>query len=56
MCIDLKIIKNRAKLEQMILDNESYDKILAQSQKLDEYINIKIREQLENKNKDIIKK
>lgn len=45
MWIELEILKNRAKLERMILDNEDYEKILNQSRKLDDYINIKIREQ-----------
>ena len=51
MWIELEILKNRAKLEQMIMNDEDYDKILEQSRKLDDYINIKIREQNEAKNK-----
>ena len=43
--LKLEILKNRTKLERMILDNENYEKILNQSRKLDNYINIKIREQ-----------
>ena len=39
MCIELEILKNRAKLERMILENEGYEKILEQSKKLDDYIN-----------------
>ena len=49
MWIELEILKNRAKLEQMIMNDEDYDKILEQSRKLDDYINIKIREQIEAK-------
>ena len=45
MWIELEILKNRAKLERMIINNEDYKKILEQSRKLDDYINIKIREQ-----------
>lgn len=45
MWIELEILKNRAKLERMITNNEDYEKILEQSRKLDDYINIKIREQ-----------
>ena len=51
MWIELEILKNRAKLERMILNDEDYEKILEQSRKLDDYINIKIREQNEAKNK-----
>lgn len=49
MWIELEILKNRAKLERMISNNENYEKILEQSRKLDDYINIKIREQTEAK-------
>lgn len=49
MWIELEILKNRAKLERMIMNDEDYDKILEQSRKLDDYINIKIREQTEAK-------
>ena len=49
MWIELEILKNRAKLEQMIMNDEDYDKILEQSRKLDDYINIKIRKQIEAK-------
>ena len=45
MCIELEILKNRAKLERMILENEEYEKILEQSKKLDDYINIRIKQQ-----------
>lgn len=45
MWIELEILKNRAKLERMISDNEDYEKILEQSKKLDGYINIKIKEE-----------
>ena len=45
MCIELEILKNRAKLERMILENEVYEKILEQSKKLDDYINIRIKQQ-----------
>lgn len=49
MDVTFAIKKNRAKLEQMILDNEDYDKILKQSQKLDKYINIAMKEMAERK-------
>lgn len=45
MWIELEILKNRAKLERMISNDEDYEKILEQSRKLDDCINIKIREQ-----------
>lgn len=38
----LAIIKNRIKLERMISNNEDYEKILKQSQKLDKLINIEM--------------
>lgn len=47
----LAIIKNRIKLEKMIVANEDYGKILKQSQKLDELINIEMRAQLTKDNK-----
>lgn len=49
MLIELKILKNRAKLERMILNNDDYSKILEQSKKLDKYINIKIIQEKERK-------
>ena len=49
MWIELEILKNRAKLERMIMNDEDYDKILEQSRKLDDYINVKIREQTKKK-------
>lgn len=42
--IELLILKNRARLERMIMEGYSKNKILRQSQKLDKYINIKMRE------------
>ncbi len=42
--LELLIIKNRAKLEQMIREESDYKKIVKQSQRLDKYINIKMRE------------
>ena len=39
MELSLLIAKNRAKLEKMISDGEDYQKILAQSRKLDKLIN-----------------
>ena len=42
--LELLIIKNRAKLEQMIREDYEYKKILKQSQRLDKYLNIKMRE------------
>lgn len=44
MNIDLMIMKNRAKLEQMIRENKDYAEILKQSQKLDKYINMKMKD------------
>jgi hypothetical protein len=42
--IELLITKNRARLERMIKEDYSKNKILRQSQKLDKYINIIMRE------------
>lgn len=42
--IELLITKNRARLERMIKEDYSKSKILRQSQKLDKYINIIMRE------------
>lgn len=42
--IELLIIKNRAKLEQMIREESDYNKIVKQSQRLDRYLNLKMRE------------
>lgn len=42
--IELLITKNRARLERMIKEDHSRNKILRQSQKLDKYINIIMRE------------
>ena len=42
--LTLAIKKHRAKLEQMILENEDYNEIVKQSQKLDKYINIAMQE------------
>lgn len=42
--IELLITKNRARLERMIKEDYSKNKILRQSQKLDKYINIMMRE------------
>ena len=41
---ELLIIRNRAKLEQMIREDYEYNKIVKQSQRLDKYLNIKMRE------------
>ena len=49
MDVMLKIKIHRKKLEQMILDNEDYEKIVKQSQKLDEYINIAMKQMAEEK-------
>lgn len=38
MNLELLILKNKIKLEQMINNNENYDKILYQSKRLDNYI------------------
>lgn len=42
--LELLIIKNRAKLEQMIKNESDYNKIVKQSQRLDKYLNMKMRE------------
>ena len=42
--IELLIIRNRAKLEQMIREESDYKKIVKQSQRLDKYLNMKMRE------------
>lgn len=52
MSIELEILRNRAKLERMITENEEYNKILKQSEILDYYINLKINEQ-KNLKKDV---
>lgn len=44
MNIDVLISQERDKLEQMIITKEKYSKILKQSQKLDYYINEKMKE------------
>lgn len=44
MSIDLLIIRNRARLEKLITEEEDYSKILKQSQKLDKLINTKMKE------------
>ena len=44
MDVTLAIKKHRAKLEQMILDNNDYNEIVKQSQKLDKYINIAMQD------------
>ena len=49
MDVMLKIKIHRKKLEQMILDNEDYEKIVKQSQKLDEYINIAMKQMAKEK-------
>ncbi len=43
MSIDLLIIRNKARLEKLITNEEDYSKILKQSQKLDKLINQKMR-------------
>lgn len=48
MNIDKLIIENREKLEQMITNKEDKQKIVQQSQILDEYINIKMKELVMN--------
>lgn len=42
--VELLIIKNKAKLERMIREDYSKERILKQSRLLDKYINIKMRE------------
>lgn len=44
MSIDLLIIRNRARLEKLITEEEEYSKILKQSRKLDKLINTKMKE------------
>lgn len=44
MSIDLLILRNRVRLEQMIRENKDYSKILRQSRKLDKLINTKMKE------------
>lgn len=43
MNIDKLIKENREKLEQMIMNHEDKQKIVEQSQILDEYINMKMK-------------
>lgn len=45
----LAIVKNRIKLEEMIKNNEDYEKIVEQSQKLDKYINIEMKKMCKDK-------
>ena len=42
MNIDIRILNSRAKLEKMIIKKVSYNRILKQSRKLDNLINIKM--------------
>lgn len=44
MSIDLLIIRNRNKLENLIEENADYKLILRQSKRLDMYINRKMKE------------
>ena len=46
MYIDMLILKNKIRLEQMIKKNEDKQKILIQSQKLDKYINRKMEKMM----------
>ena len=48
MNIDILIKENREKLEQMIMNHEDKQKIVQQSQILDEYINMKMKELVRN--------
>ena len=48
MNIDRLIKENREKLEQMIINHEDKQKIVEQSQVLDEYINIKMKKLVRN--------
>lgn len=43
MGLDEKIIKHRKKLENLITKDKEYSKILIQSRKLDNLINLKIK-------------
>lgn len=54
--IELLITKNRARLERMIKEDYSKNKILRQSQKLDKYINIIMRELVKQFSFSIINK
>ena len=47
--ICLLVLKNTAKLEKLISQNASYDKILKQSQKLDKYILLEMQHIKQNK-------
>lgn len=46
MSIDLLIFRNKARLEKLIREDAEYKKILAQSKRLDQYVVIKMQEQL----------
>lgn len=48
MSIDLLIFRNKARLEKLIREDADYKKILKQSQTLDKYVAIKMREQLKS--------
>ena len=50
MILDLLIKINKTKLDNMISNNEDYESILKQSQKLDKYITEKTIELIKNKN------
>ena len=49
MKLELLILKNKIKLEQMINNNVEYKKILAQSKRLDNYIVQYYKEQEKNR-------
>lgn len=46
--LTLLIMRNRSRLESLITKGASYEKILKQSQKLDEYISMKMKKQMKN--------
>ena len=47
----LLIDKNRKKLDKMIEEEKTYEEILKQSKKLDKYIYLNLKNQIEEKNK-----
>lgn len=49
--VALLIDKNRKKLDKMIEEEKPYEEILKQSKKLDKYIYLNLKNQIEEKNK-----
>ena len=52
--LTLLIMRNKSRLESLITKGASYEKILKQSQKLDEYISMKMKKQM--KKSDFLEK